>query len=123
MSDMSSDQSSPQRSGYSATLPRATEATVQRAIEQIYSSYPAADFHDVDGFTATAAVVLAGFSDVTVRFISDPRTGVQRRLQFAPRIAELVTACEENERYLDRTAPDVPRLARPVQRSDPSLRA
>lgn len=103
---------SPQSRSYSATLPRATAETIKRAGLQIFSAYRAADYGDAEGFGVQLSMVLAEFSEVTVRFISDPRTGIQRRSTFAPTIAEIITACEEHERYLDRTAPTRSRPAR-----------
>ena len=90
-------------------------------MQQIFSAYRAADYHNLDAFVAQAMAVLADYSDVTVRFISDYRTGIQRRQTFAPTIAEIITACEEHERYLDRTGPATRRLPRPDRRFEEKL--
>lgn len=63
--------------------------------------------------------VLEGFSDDVITYVTDPRTGIQRRSKWPPAISEVVEACEQREeqqRYTERLRnlpPIIPRLPSP----------
>jgi hypothetical protein len=60
----------------------------------LFLAYPRSDYDDPDSALATYASVLEGYSDVIVEHVTSPKTGIQRRSKFAPRVAELVTECD-----------------------------
>ena len=64
-------------------------------IAVLFAAYRKADYADPDGFTTQLAVVLSKYPDEVIEKVTSPLTGIQRRLKFAPSIAEVVEACEE----------------------------
>lgn len=69
----------------------------------LFLAYPRSDYDDPDGAVVTYGAVLEDYSDGIIAFVTSPKTGIQRRLKFAPRVAELVTACDEAAAILERT--------------------
>jgi hypothetical protein len=64
--------------------------------------------------------VLEQFPDEVVMYITDPRTGIQRRSKWPPTISEVLEACEQHQEHLTRLR--APRMA-PVKRlPEPLLR-
>jgi hypothetical protein len=55
--------------------------------------------------------VLEQFPDEVITYITDPRTGIQRRLKWPPTINEIVEACEEHRDYLVRIRTQRPVIA------------
>ncbi len=63
--------------------------------------------------------VLEQFPDEVITYVSDPRTGIQRRSKWPPTISEVVEACEEHQAFLEKA-----RKPRPVfmeRKSEPLL--
>lgn len=61
--------------------------------------------------------VLEGFPDEVITYITDPRTGIQRRSKWPPTISEVIEAAEEHEAHLARLR--APRfILKPRERSD-----
>lgn len=58
---------------------------------------------------ASLGVVLEEFPDEVIVYVTDPRTGIQRRSKWPPTISEVLTACEEHQEFLARTR--APRLS------------
>jgi len=46
--------------------------------------------------------VLEQYPDEVIRYITGPRTGIQRRLKWPPTINEVVEACDEHQDFLAR---------------------
>ena len=53
---------------------------------------------DVDPSAAVAAI-LAEYDEETVRFVTDPRTGIARKSQWLPTISEIDKACLEQQQF------------------------
>jgi hypothetical protein len=51
---------------------------------------------------ASLGMVLEQYPDDVVIYITDPRTGIQRRCKWPPAISEIVEACDQHQQYLDR---------------------
>ncbi len=51
---------------------------------------------------ASLGMVLEQYSDVVVVYVTDPRTGIQRRSKWPPTISEIVDACEQHLAYIDK---------------------
>jgi hypothetical protein len=63
-------------------------------------AYPTTDYEEPTGALKSYVSVLEDYSDAIIRFVTSPKTGLQRRSKFAPRLAELVTACDEAAAYI-----------------------
>lgn len=46
--------------------------------------------------------IFEGFADEVIVYVSDPRTGIQRRSKWPPTISEVVEACEDHREHLER---------------------
>jgi hypothetical protein len=68
----------------------------------MFQSYPASDYDDPKSALASYVEVLLDFSDRIVDHVTSNRTGIQRRIKFPPRLAELVQACDEAATHFDR---------------------
>lgn len=68
----------------------------------LFLAFPRSDYDDADGAIATYVAVLEDYSDAIVAFVTNPKTGIQRRNKFAPRVAELVAACDEAAERIER---------------------
>lgn len=65
---------------------------------------------------ASLGVVLEGFPDEVIIYITDPRTGIQRRSKWPPTISEVIEAAEEHQAHLARQrAPRMIAAPRPRQ--------
>lgn len=72
------------------------------------------------GFVTQLGAILERYPDEVVEYVTDPMTGIQRKVKFPPSIAEVVEACDErvavverHKRYLA-LPPSQPRLASDV---------
>jgi hypothetical protein len=68
----------------------------------LFGSYRADQYPDPEGFMVSLGMVLEQYSDVIVVYVTDPRTGVQRRSVWPPSIAEVVSACDARHAELQR---------------------
>lgn len=62
-------------------------------VKLLMASYRLDDYQNPEGFLATVATILAEYPQEIVEYVTDPRTGLQRRLKFPPSPAEVVEAC------------------------------
>lgn len=60
----------------------------------LFSAYRIDQYGDPEGFKASLGAVLEQYPDDVIRYVCDPRTGVQRQCKFPPTISEIVTACD-----------------------------
>lgn len=88
---------------------KASSSTVSRGIQMLFSAYRRDDFADPEGFVTQLGVILAGFPEEVVAYVTSPRTGMQRRSKWPPTISEILTACEEHQEYLKRVRTERPR--------------
>lgn len=99
----------------SSTLPTASAPSLSEKLQRserlkkingwarrLFLAYPSTDYEDAESSMATYIGVLEGYSDVIVDHVTSPKTGLQRRLKFPPRVAELVVACDEAAVYLEK---------------------
>jgi hypothetical protein len=64
------------------------------AVRSIMRVHPRTDVDDAEAYALAAAAILSEYpADVLIR-VSDPRTGIVRRVKFLPRLAELAEACD-----------------------------
>lgn len=73
---------------------------------------------------SSLGAVLEQFPDEVIVYITDPRTGIQRRLKWPPTISEVIEAAEDHIKHLIRLrAPrrgEVPRLPPQLLRDRPA---
>lgn len=51
---------------------------------------------------ASLGMVLEGYSDEVIIYVTDPKTGIQRKSKWPPTISEIVEACDDHASYLGR---------------------
>lgn len=68
----------------------------------MFSSYRKDQYDDPDSFMVQLGMVLEQYPDEVCRFVTDPRTGIQRRIKWPPTISEIVEACDAHAGHLKR---------------------
>ena len=86
----------------------------------LFASYRIDQFADPDGFKIALGAVLEQYPDEVIKYVCDPRTGIQRRSKFPPTISEMVEACDEHREFLERARQ--PRAAMHKRLHKPPLR-
>ena len=66
---------------------------VERAL-LMFGCYRKGDAHDPDTYAAAISSILAEYPEAVVRYVTDPRTGIPRKLKFLPSVAEVAEACD-----------------------------
>jgi hypothetical protein len=61
----------------------------------MFSGYPQSDFTDPVAAALSMCAVFEDYSDELIKFATDPKTGVQRKHKWPPKIAEVVEFCDE----------------------------
>lgn len=51
---------------------------------------------------ASLGMVLEGYPTEVIMYVTDPKTGIQRKSKWPPTISEIVEACDEHASYLQR---------------------
>jgi hypothetical protein len=68
----------------------------------LFSAFRADQYSDPDGYLASLGMVLEQYPNDVIRYVTDPRTGVQRHLKWPPTISEIVEACDNRVAELHR---------------------
>lgn len=88
-----------------------------RCQKAIFGCYRVDQFADPEVFMNSLGAVFEGFPDEVIVYVSDPRTGIQRRSKWPPTISEVVEMCEEHREHLARLRQPkrevIPRLPSP----------
>ena len=79
-------------------------AMIADRIELLFSAYRRDDYADPERFVTQLGVVLTDYSDDIIQYVTDPRTGIQRRIKWPPSIPEIVEACDERKKALEKSA-------------------
>ena len=88
-------------------LPKRSEATSKEdlALAQSLNSFPVqraavlfgcfrkGDANDPEMYTAAIASILAEYSPEVIQHVTDPRTGIARKINWLPTVAEVDAAC------------------------------
>ncbi len=85
------------------------KALILRCQLALFSAYRADQYADPEGFKYSLGAILEGFADEVIRYVCDPRTGLQRRHKWPPTMAEIVEACEDHRDFLKRLRTERPR--------------
>lgn len=70
----------------------------------LVGSYSRARPHDPETYADAIAATLAGYSRAVIQRVTDPRTGLQRKLKWLPEVADVVEACDAEVSRLDLAA-------------------
>lgn len=62
----------------------------------LFSAYRIDQYSDPEGFKVNIGLVLEQYPAETIRFVTDPRTGVQRRHEWPPSVKNVVDACDQH---------------------------
>jgi hypothetical protein len=62
----------------------------------LFSSYRIDQYSDPEGFKLNIGLVLEQYGEDTIRFVTDPRTGVQRKHDWPPTVKNVVDACDQH---------------------------
>jgi hypothetical protein len=73
-----------------------------RCQKALFSAYRADQYADPEGFMLSLGAVFEQFPDEVITYVTDPRTGIQRRIKWPPALSEVIEACEEHQTYLKR---------------------
>lgn len=60
----------------------------------LFGCYRKGDANDPETYTAAVTAILADYSPEVIRRVTDPRTGIPRKLKFMPNPAEVAEECE-----------------------------
>ena len=88
-------------------------------LRMMLSGFRKSDYHNPEGFMLQAAANLSAFPKEIVDYITDPKTGIQARLQWPPSLAEIVEAARAEQAHRDKIAryaamgPRAPALPKP----------
>lgn len=66
----------------------------------MFGCYRKGDANDPEVYTAAVAAILAEYDPEVIRRITDPRTGIPRRMKFMPNPAEISEECEAAKRLI-----------------------
>jgi hypothetical protein len=72
-------------------------------MKALFSAYRLDQYSDPEGFKVNIGLVLEQYPIDTIQFVTDPRTGVQRRCTFPPSVKEVVDACDQHRQSIART--------------------
>lgn len=92
----------------------------------LFSAYRTDQYSDPEGYMASLGMVLEGYSDDVIKYVTDPKTGIQRKSKWPPTISEIVEACDQHQDYLAkcerlRNWGNQPKMIEPPREDRPSL--
>jgi hypothetical protein len=64
----------------------------------MFGCYRKGDANDPETYTAAITAILADYEPEVIQRVTDPRTGIPRRMKFMPNPAEVAEACDEEKR-------------------------
>lgn len=89
----------PPRTDSSPNLPTSINQSQQNyAAERariLFGCYRKGEANDPEIYTAATTAILAEYSAEVIQRVTDPRTGIPRKLKFMPNPAEVAEACDQ----------------------------
>jgi hypothetical protein len=79
---------------------KSRESLILRCQRIIFSAYRTDQYSDPEGYMASLGAVLEQYPNEVIVYVTDPRTGIQRKSKWPPTIAEIVGACDERAAHL-----------------------
>lgn len=65
----------------------------------MFGCYRKGDANDPDTYTAAVAAILAEYPVEVIKAVTDPRTGLPRKVSWLPTVKEVSDACEDEKRH------------------------
>lgn len=107
---------------------KSRKSLIERCQRIIFSAYRTDQYGDPEGYIDSLNLVFGQYPNDVVKYVSDPRTGVQRDCEWPPTIAKIVAACDARmgeiaklKRLQDWGKPDAPALIEPPREARPTL--
>jgi hypothetical protein len=102
--------------------PKSEPSWVVGRVDLLMASYRLNDYQNPKGFLLTMCSILEDYPPAIVEYVTDPKTGVQRRCKWPPTPAELVEACAAEIAFRTKVAQNssllpVPQLPKPPKGS------
>src|ERR1019366_10620058 len=72
----------------------------QRA-KLLFGCFRKGDANDPETYTAAVTAILAEYPKEVIHYVTDPRTGIPRKMKFMPNPAEVSEECDRATEYLD----------------------
>ena len=66
----------------------------------MFGCYRKADANDPETYTAAVTAILAEYSAEVIQHVTDPRTGIARKVKWLPSIPEIDAACMEHAQFV-----------------------
>ncbi len=66
----------------------------------MFGCYRKGDANDPDTYTAAVTLILAEYDPEVIRRVTDPRTGLPRKMKWMPNPAEVAEACDEAKKQI-----------------------
>lgn len=99
--DKIQDVTSPQpQDGSPPSLVKIAPELAARRAAILFGCYRKADANDPDIYAAAVTAILCDYDEETVVYITDPRTGIARKSNFLPTIAELDKALRSHSDFV-----------------------
>jgi hypothetical protein len=73
---------------------------ISNRVGMMFSGYPQSDFTAPKEAALAMCSVFEDYSDEVIKFATDPKTGVQRRCKWPPKLADVVEFCDERIAYI-----------------------
>jgi hypothetical protein len=73
---------------------KSRKSLIERCQRIIFSAYRTDQYGDPEGYIDSLNLVFGQYPNEVIKYVSDPRTGVQRGCKWPPTIAEIVAACD-----------------------------
>lgn len=74
---------------------------IAKRLEVMLSAFRKDEYANPESFALQAAMNLQGYSREVIEYVTAPTTGLQTRLKFPPSLAEIVEACEAEQKWQD----------------------
>jgi hypothetical protein len=93
-----------QRHSQTTSAPSVTTQHASFAAERaglMFGCFPRGQANDPEIYTMAIAAVLAEYPREVILAVTDPRSGLPRKVKWLPSVAELAEACDAEKRYQD----------------------
>lgn len=68
----------------------------------LFGCFRKGDANDPETYTAAVTAILAEYPEEVIQFVTDPRTGIARKNNWLPTLAEVDAACIEHAQFVEK---------------------
>jgi hypothetical protein len=86
-----------------STYQHQAEYAVERT-RVMFGCYRKGDANDPDTYTAAVAAILAEYPVEVIKAVTDPRTGLPRKVSWLPTVKEVSDACDTEKKFQENRA-------------------